>query len=99
MLRGSGRILIALTISVALTVGCSGDPDVGPAAPGPTTSATPSIPEPSHTGAEPSPGTSLPSRPAWSSGPVTVVHSPVVPPVPLVTDLIEKADGAHLLFI
>jgi hypothetical protein len=92
MIRTPSQIM-AVLITVALAVGCAGNPDESPAAPAPTTSARPSAPAtsatpgPSGDTTKPSPGTPSTGGPTWSSGPITVAHSPAVPPVPVITGI------------
>ena len=85
------RIVLILTAVAALAAGCSGTTTTtgGAQATGPRPSTIPSgTPATVGTAVEPvdapkSPAASSPA--AWSTAPVTVVHNPAVPPVPVVT--------------
>jgi hypothetical protein len=84
------RIVLTLTTVAALAAGCTGTTAGGGQATGPKPSTIPSS-TPATVGtvavepvdAPKSPATS--SSSAWSTAPVTVVHNPAVPPVPVVT--------------
>ena len=84
------KIFVAFAAAAALVAGCGGN---GAGTPVPATPTPTSAPSTSPTAGAPvttmpSPdggGGGVTSRPAWSARPVTVRHSPPVPPVPLVT--------------
>jgi hypothetical protein len=80
------RVALLLTAVAAVAAGCSGQTTKTP-----TPSGTPSAAV--AVGARPAVATTAPTPPAvatttpaeWSTAPVTVVHNPPVPPVPVVT--------------
>jgi len=79
---------VILSGAVTLASGCAHGDSGGPApAPSPTTAPATAPASPVPTGNTASPGSPAPvtTHPSWTSGPVTVVHHPPVPPVPLVT--------------
>jgi hypothetical protein len=76
------RTLAGLTavLALALVTGC------GAEAAAPTTPAAPAAVTPAASGAARArPVSAASSQPAWSTDPVTVVHNPAVPPVPVLT--------------
>jgi hypothetical protein len=83
------RIVLTLTAVAALAAGCSGT-TAGGQATGPEPSTIPSG-TPATTGTVAIEPVDAPKPPAadsptsWSTAPVTVVHNPAVPPVPVVT--------------
>jgi predicted small lipoprotein YifL len=94
MRRDEISILVALTMVVALIAGCggkgAGSPAPAPASTAATASAAPSAPVTSVPTVRPST-----IGPTWSSGPVTVVRHPAVPPVPVVVRVRAAAHPAE----
>jgi hypothetical protein len=84
--------LVALTTAVALIAGCGakGAESPAPASPAVTASTAASVPVTSVPTVRPST-----VRPTWSSGPVTVVRHPAVPPVPVVIRVRAAAHPAE----
>jgi len=76
---GSTVSRIALILTVFAVAGCSAQTTKTPTATGTPTTAAPAQP----VSAQPVAATSTPAP--WSTAPVTVVHQPPVPPVPVVT--------------
>jgi hypothetical protein len=85
------RIVLTLTAVAALAAGCSGTTANGPAT-GPPPATTPSG-TPAAVGTTAVEPVDAPRSPAagsaasWSTAPVTVVHNPAVPPLPVVTGI------------
>ena len=76
------RLVIALTGTVALLSGCAGRGGTPPA--GGTASTTPAPPGATATSAPTGRPATAPTTPLpWPTGPRTVVHEPIVPPVPV----------------
>lgn len=82
------RTLAGLTAILAFVAACGDDPAAPSATAAPSAATTP----PAASAPQTVPGTaqtrsvSAPSpRPTWSTGPVTVGHTPAVPPVPVLT--------------
>ena len=89
------KIVVVFAAAAALVAGCGGN-GAGtptPAAPAPTSapSTSPTAGAPATTKPSPAGGGGVTSRPFWSTGPVTVRHSPPVPPVPVVTGVRHAA--------
>lgn len=78
-----GRAVPAVVVAVALAAGCSRTPSAS--------SSPPSSPA----AVASSPAAAPSSSPTWSSAPVTVAHSPSVPPVPVVTGIRSAAHPGY----
>ncbi|MEV4703018.1 AMIN-like domain-containing (lipo)protein [Actinoplanes sp. NPDC049316] len=98
MRRISGRAVAALAAAAVLLSGCGGggSPQTPASAPGPGPTVTTAAPTATESPAGTTAPTTKPSVPGgqggastpattthWTSGPVTVRHNPVVPPVPV----------------
>jgi hypothetical protein len=94
----SRRLVLALAATVLTApAGCAGgDAATPPAGPPSAAPAVPTGSPPVTAGPRTTPRTAPPGTgPAWTSDPVTVVHHPAVPPVPLVTRVRAAAHPAE----
>lgn len=99
MRHGGIPILMVPTMVAALAAGCAGSPAPATVSSAATASTAPSAPVTSVP--TPRPSTTSPTvrpsavSPTWTSGPVTVVRHPAVPPVPVVVRVRAAAHSAE----
>ena len=90
-MRTFPRFIVALVVTTALATACGQDHTKAAAPPASAPAAGASAPGAGQAGAAASGAAQLGAVPSttvhqtWSTGPVTVVHQPAVPPVPVVT--------------